>query len=353
MKKFAVFSGFLGSGKTTTMMALTDYYTAHHGRAAMISNDLGHGVTLADHRYARLCGCNASEMTDECICYQNENLADRLRSYYDEGCELVISDIPGFGVGALEHVYHGLTEKYPGEFDLAPFTVLVEPRTVAILRDGTGGDLEYLYDTQLVEADLIVLNKCDLIDDNRREEDVRWLRGRYPEAEVLCISALRAEGLEELSQALARGKASMRRPEIGYGGEAFRAAMGRISEFYLQFRAVVCCNDFDGNAWLSEMAGALKTEIEKAGYEVPHFKLLAWEPEGDFGKVDLLGTEREIEVNHRFARPCTDLAAVLNASAVCPAGIPEQVAMDIVRTVSDRYQLELTVFKKECFGMGG
>lgn len=353
MKKFAVFSGFLGSGKTTTMMALTDYYTAHHGRAAMISNDLGHGVTLADHRYARLCGCNASEMTDECICYQNENLADRLRSYYDEGCELVISDIPGFGVGALEHVYHGLTEKYPGEFDLAPFTVLVEPRTVAILRDGTGGDLEYLYDTQLVEADLIVLNKCDLMDENRREEDVRWLRGRYPEAEVLCISALRAEGLEELSQALARGKASMRRPEIGYGGEAFRAAMGRISEFYLQFRVVVCCNDFDGNAWLSEMAGALKTEIEKAGYEVPHFKLLAWEPEGDFGKVDLLGTEREIEVNHRFARPCTDLAAVLNASAVCPAGTLEQVAMDTVRTVSDRYQLELTVFKKECFGMGG
>ena len=59
MKKFAVFSGFLSSGKTTTMMALTNYYAAHHGRAAMISNDLGHGVTLADHRYARLCGCNA------------------------------------------------------------------------------------------------------------------------------------------------------------------------------------------------------------------------------------------------------------------------------------------------------
>ena len=232
MKKFAVFSGFLGSGKTTTMMALTDYYTAHHGRAAMISNDLGHGVTLADHRYARLCGCNASEMTDECICYQNENLADRLRSYYDDGCELVISDIPGFGVGALEHVYHGLTEKYPGEFDLAPFTVLVEPRTVAILRDGTGGDLEYLYDTQLVEADLIVLNKCDLMDENRREEDVRWLRGRYPEAEVLCISALRAEGLEELSQALARGKAAMRRPEIGYGGEAFRPWAGSANSIF-------------------------------------------------------------------------------------------------------------------------
>ena len=74
MRKFAVFSGFLGSGKTTTMMALTKYHTAHHGKAAMISNDLGHGVSLADDRFARLSGCNASQITDDCICYVNEQL---------------------------------------------------------------------------------------------------------------------------------------------------------------------------------------------------------------------------------------------------------------------------------------
>ena len=162
MKKFAVFSGFLGSGKTTAMMALTKYTCEGHGKTAMISNDLGHGVSLADNRFACLSGCNASEMTDECICYQNENLADRLNSLYADDCELVISDIPGFGVGALEHVYHGLTEKFPGEYELAPFTVLVEPTTVELLRTGKSGDMEYLYNTQLVEADLIVLNKTDL-----------------------------------------------------------------------------------------------------------------------------------------------------------------------------------------------
>ena len=36
MKKFAVFSGFLGSGKTTTMMALTRFFSARYGKAAMI-----------------------------------------------------------------------------------------------------------------------------------------------------------------------------------------------------------------------------------------------------------------------------------------------------------------------------
>ena len=34
--------------------------------------------------------------------------------------ELVMSDIPGCGVGALEHVYHKLDREYHGEFELAP-----------------------------------------------------------------------------------------------------------------------------------------------------------------------------------------------------------------------------------------
>lgn len=353
MKKFAVFSGFLGSGKTTTMMALTKYHTAHHGKAAMISNDLGHGVSLADDRFARLSGCSASQITDDCICYVNEQLADRLNGYYDDGCELVVSDIPGFGVGALEHVYHGLAEKFPGQFELAPFTVLVEPKTVELLRNGQSGDQEYLYNTQLVEADLIVLNKCDLLDKAGREADVAWLKEHYPEAEIIAISARNGEGLEELSQALTRGQASMRRPDIGYGGEAFQHAMGKISEYYIQYRAVVCCNDFDGNAYLLDMARVVQEGIKAAGQLIPHLKLLAWEPEGDFGKVDLIGTEREIEVTHRFERPCTDIAVILNASAACPVDILEEILVGAMNSISDKYQLELTVFKKEGLAMGG
>ena len=111
MKKFAVFSGFLGSGKTSTMIALTKYFSAHHAPAAMISNDLG-SQSLADNKLAQLAGCRASELINDCICYQTENLVERLDALFAEGCELVISDIPGFGVGALDHVYHTLNRDY-------------------------------------------------------------------------------------------------------------------------------------------------------------------------------------------------------------------------------------------------
>lgn len=352
MKKFAVFSGFLGSGKTTAMMALIRHFAERRTKAAMISNDLGHGVLLADHRLAQLHGCEAAELTDECICYQNENLAERLRAFYREGCELVISDIPGFGVGALEHVYHGLTEKYPGEFDLAPFTVLAEPGTVAALRTGAGGDLDYILNMQLAEADIIVLSKCDRIDDERRRADIEWLQKHYPAARVLGISALRGEGLEELSRALTEGHAFLRRPDIGYGGEAFCLAMGKMSEYYLQYHAEVCCDSFDGNTYLTDIAERIQEDIRDAGYEIPHLKLLAWSTEGDFGKVDLLGTDRPIEVDRRFLRPCTAVAVLLNASAVCPREILEKRITAAVREVSGAYRLELLIHKQECFDMG-
>jgi len=352
MKKFAVFSGFLGSGKTTTMMALTKYYTEHFGKAAMISNDLGHGVTLADNKFAQLSGCNASEITDDCICYVNEKLADRLESYYADGCELVVSDIPGFGVGALEHVYHGLTEKYPGQFELAPFTVLVEPSTVDLLRGGNAGDLHYIYDTQLKEADLIVLNKCDLLTEAQQEADIAWLAVNYPLADTLGISALSGYGLEDLSIALREGSASMRRPDIGYGGQEFKHAMGKMSEMYVQYTAQVCCNDFDGTAYLKEMAEKVKEDIRNDGFGIPHLKLLAWEPEGDFGKVDLIGTERDIVITHSFEKPCTFIAAILNASASCPADRLEDIIKGAVKEISQRYQLEISVFKTESMSMG-
>lgn len=353
MKKFAVFSGFLGSGKTTTMMALTKYLTQNHGAAAMISNDLG-TQSLADNKLAQLSGCAASELTGKCICYQTENLVARLDRLFDEGKnQLVISDIPGFGVGALDHVYHTLHSRYPGRYTLAPFTVLVEPRTVTLLQEDRGGDLSYILRTQLLEADLIVLNKCDLISREEGAEILAWLERACPQARAIGISALTGEGLETLSQALLHGTASLRLPDIGYGGAEFSAAMGKMAEFYVQYYATVCCDDFDGNAYLLALAEYAAKGIGAAGGEIPHLKLLAWEPEGDFGKADLLGTDRPVSLTRAFSAPCTQLAVMLNASAACPSHVLDRVLTEAMEQVSGEFNLELVLYRKECFGMGG
>ena len=353
MHKFAVFSGFLGSGKTTLMMALTRYFEENHGKSAMISNDLG-GPGLADHRLAKLSGCSASELTGTCICYQTENLVQRLRSLYENGCQLVVSDIPGFGVGALEHVYHKLDRQFPGQFPLAPFTVLCDPRSVASAREGRDPDLDYILRSQLLEADLIVLNKIDLLDSDEKAEMISYLKEHFPQARVLPVSALTGQGLEALSQALIHHCASLRAPDLSYGGPRFLSAMGKISEYNIQYYAVVCCDSFDGTAYLRDLAQEIQALVAQVPGDIPHMKFLAWQPEGDYGKVDLLGIHQPLVTTKAFSGPCTELAVVLNASAFCPPDALDALAGQALETVSGNYNLTLTVYKKECFSaMGG
>ena len=352
MNKFAVISGFLGAGKTTLMIALVRFCTEHCKKAAMISNDLGHGVTLADHRQALLNGCAAAEITDECICFVHDQLAEQLDRFHAEGCCLVLSDIPGFGVGALEHVYHGMNADYPGKYSLSPFTVLIEPRSVLVLQGNLHDDMAPILHAQLQEADLIVLNKCDLLEDPEIEQYTAFLRERYPEAGVLAVSAATGRGLDALCRALLEGSASLRHPAIDYEDTELIRAMDSLTEYYLQYHAVVCCNDFDGTAYLRDLAEAVRSGIRDAGGASPHFKLLAWSPEGDYGKVDVLGTDRKLEITRPFARRCTQLAVLLNTSSRCPAKELQELVWDAVRGVSDRYQLELMIFKEECFNLG-
>ena len=350
MKKFAVFSGFLGSGKTTAMMALTKYFTAHHGKAAMISNDLG-SAGLADNRLAALNDCQASELTGNCICYQTENLVARLRALYEEdGCELVVSDIPGFGIGALDHVYHTLDREFTGEFPLAPFTVVAEPERVQYLQQNPQGDLAYILSSQLAEADLIVFNKCDLLTEEEKQAMLSFLEAQYPEAQVIGISALTGEGMEALAQQMICREASMHRPDIGYGSSEFLRAMGKFSEYNSQYYAIVCCDYFDGNAYLRDLAEKIAEDVRAVPGEIPHLKLLAWEPQGDYGKVDLLGIDRPLEVSREFFHPCQELAVVLNTSSICPSKTLDSLITTAIETVSEAYKLSIMVYKKECFG---
>ena len=96
----------------------------------------------------------------------------------------------------------------------------------------------------------------------------------------------------------------------------------------------------------------MRAAFDARGYAIPHLKLLAWGPDGDFGKADLLGTDRPVELTRPFERPCTELAVILNASAACPPEELDAIVTSAAEESSAAFQLEMTVYKKDCFGLG-
>ncbi|MEG2175179.1 MAG: GTP-binding protein, partial [Oscillospiraceae bacterium] len=294
MKKFMVVSGFLGAGKTTSMVALSDVINAKFSKACVIANDLG-AKNLVDAKFSKACGCDTTELTGQCICYQTENLVDRLRRLMDhEHYDLVMSDIPGCGVGALEHVYHKLDKEYPNEFELAPFMVVADPeRLRAIMPEKADlnlpQEMNYLFSAQLQEADLIVLNKIDLLTAAQTEECLQFLKGICPDAAVFAISAKNRTNIDQVANYIMSHHAQLKTIDIGYGGSEFIAAEQKLSWYNRQIYAKICCKTFDGNEFLEDLVESIRDKLKQHHRNVPHLKVYADATDGTACKISLLG----------------------------------------------------------------
>ncbi len=350
MRKFLVVSGFLGAGKTTTMMALTDHLCKTGRKTVMITNDLGR-KGLADYCYSSAAGIPSEEISGECICFVTENLVERLRRLYsDEQAELVMSDIPGFGVGALEHVYYKLRDMYPDECALAPFTVVTDASVLKKLIYEVD-EVNCLLSSQLKEADLIVLNKTDLITSEEQAEYIDYLNNTFPGVTVIPVSAFTGEGISVLAEYLCENEAAFREPDFGVTEEEFEEAFGLLSEYNCQYYAEVCCDDFDANQYLTSLAEEIRSKLHSLGYDIPHLKLFAKSEDGDYSKVDLLGTGEDVILTHRMNSRQTSLPVVINTTARAKCIDLTKVIDQAILDVSGKFNLSVVIFYKESFGL--
>ena len=152
-----VVSGFLGSGKTTLVRRLLEAATADGLRVAFVSNELGAlGVDRAllgrgDEAYVELeGGCVCCELSDE--------LVDTLQMLWERvHPDRVVVETSGVALpwDTQLNLWRDPVREWIGE-DLAVVVVNAEQLM-------EGRDLEGLFEDQVASADLLLLNKIDLV----------------------------------------------------------------------------------------------------------------------------------------------------------------------------------------------
>ena len=354
-RKFAVISGFLGAGKTTGMIALVNALAEQGTKAAIICNDLG-ASNLVDALYTAEAGCCSGAIAGGCICYQTETLVDRIKRFTDvEGAQLVMSDIPGCGVGALDHVYLKLAREYPEAFELAPFTVVCDPlRLRAIMPERARlhlpEEMNYLFRTQLLEADVIVLNKIDTISEAEKERCVAFLNHAYPGVPVFPISAKSFIGVRELAVYLMTHTARLIAVDTGYGGPEFLAAESKLS-WYDRRVFVKKAECFDGNAFFSAFMEAVREKLQSRERNVPHLKVFAAGAGSDFAKASLIGVDCGTAFDRMLEGQYEKYSVVVNARAACESQLLDTIMDAALEETAGRFGTSLHVFSTECFGM--
>jgi len=354
--KYVVMSGFLGAGKTTSMIAFANSLNSRHGKAAILANDLG-ASNIVDADYTATTDILTTQIAGNCICYQHENLVDKLNQLVSGGAEYIFSDIPGCGIGALDNVYLQLENREPGEFELMPFTCIVDPERLRMIMPEAAqislpGEMRFLLDAQMAEADLIVLNKKDLLNEDELAKRMDFIRAAYPDTPVMAMSALTGEGVDEVADYLISNSAAATHRDIGYGSEEFIAAETLLSWYNRRVFLAECGDkNIDFNAVIADLFESVRSGLKANNSNVPHLKMFAAGEGDDFIKASLIGVDYDVEYAHKLSGAYSAISLIINARAAADSQVMVDVVDDAIDAVTVKYNLKARTFFMEAFGM--
>ncbi|MEG1879728.1 MAG: GTP-binding protein, partial [Oscillospiraceae bacterium] len=196
--RLMVVSGFLGSGKTTAITAIGKMLISHGKRVGVITND--QGANLVDTNYIKNEGMRVFEITDGCFCCSFDAFTQKLKDLTeDEMPDIILAEPIGSCINLVSTIFKPIMNNYTNNFNLAPLSVVADPKRVKRMMTDSGNfknEINYMFDQQLSEADVILLNKTDTLSDTDVSELTNYLSVKYSPAQVLPISAAKNIGID-------------------------------------------------------------------------------------------------------------------------------------------------------------
>jgi len=310
--RYVMIGGFLGAGKTTSILRAAEWLTARGLKVGLITNDQAGG--LVDTALVRAHALAVEEIAGGCFCCRFNSLveaADRLS--LDAAPDILLAEPVGSCTDLVATVTLPLERIYGDRFAVAPMSVVIDPlRAMRILGVGkaaeAGGfsaNVSYIYRKQLEEAEIIVVNKCDLISAADRTALREALAAVLPAARVFEISAREGTGLEPWFAAILEGSSAPRPIEqIDYDRYADGEAL--LGWLNAEIRlGSVDGPEWDGNERLLRLLGAIRASVVRQGHEIAHLKgTLSLEGDDyELAAANLVRSAATPELSHRLTDP--------------------------------------------------
>ncbi len=194
--KLILAGGFLGSGKTTAIVHACQLLMAEGKRVAMITND--QGDQQVDSAFAKSLGISTREVSNGCFCCRYDELDSQLKSLEEEQQpDIVFAESVGSCTDIIATVARPLLH-YKSDINIV-VSVFADVDMLVSLIEGRASFLEesvrYIYKKQLEEADLIILNKVDLITKEQLAVADEVIRNEYPGKTIVYQNSLKDEDI--------------------------------------------------------------------------------------------------------------------------------------------------------------
>lgn len=355
--RYLMIGGFLGAGKTTSVLKLARHLSDRGLKVGIIMNDQAKG--LVDTALAEAQQFPTEEIAGGCFCCRFNSLLDAARALTEETRpDVLIAEPVGSCTDLVATVNLPLQQIYGEQFEIGPLSVVVDPiraRRALGLEEGRkfSENVVYIYRKQLEEAQVIVINKTDLLSAEEQAELMEALGREFPQARVHRVSARHEVNLQPwfedlMTQAFNPG-ATMDVDYERYGvGEALLGWLNAtVNLEHLDGE------EFDGNALLTDVAADLRSRLQSEGAEIAHMKMiLSADPDGyELAALNCTSTERTPELSHRLTDSIDHGELLINLRAEAAPEVLEQALQGTLTMLRSR-QLEVKLDHCEHFRPG-
>ncbi len=340
--RLVLVGGFLGSGKTTMILSLAKHLLAKGDKVGIVTND--QGSKLVDTEYLAAQGLPVYDVKGGCFCSKFDELEDRINELEDtEKPDVILCEPIGSGIDLISTLLKPMNEGAIGNYRLSPYCTLVDPirakRYFEHKDTGRPTAIDFLFEQQLKEADLIYLNKCDTLSQAEIKDLVDRLK-TFDNAEVMHGSVIEGYNVDMLYTYLL-GHRWQERDALQLKCVDKNKALSQLSWLNATYKVAGRSLDSYGESLLENIQGCLKDVGQ-----IAHVKAFVTSGMNEC-KVSIVSNEDKPVTAGSLSGSL--IQVLLNARVqIEPKGLEKVVDQAVARTNS-RYGARMLSYDSDCF----
>lgn len=306
--------GFLGAGKTTLLGQAARILVQQGKRVGLVTND--QAQNLVDTSILRNSGMQVEEIAGGCFCCRFDSMTEAFgRLTESDEVDILIAEPVGSCTDISATVLQPLKRMFLDRYRLSPFSVLVDPlRLQEVLdprmRSTLHPSARYILKKQLEEADIVVINKIDLVPAPELAELQAKVKEVFPHTSQLCLSALNGYGVQEwLDMLLEDDLSGQHIIDVDYDIYAEgEAVLGWLNAAV----SLSCAGNVNWDDFATGLLERLRSEFMAQFAEIAHVKLVLHGLDTSI-IANLTGNASEMVKQGSIAGSQHDVKLILNA----------------------------------------